>query len=615
MSGVDLLGAFIVSDSVIGGGALLGAGLTGGALAGLGAGAIAGAEGAGLTNLGSLQAYDANAAATNSPQTLANQQLSQQQMQQSIIKQMEANGMTPEQAQAAVQNMDPSLYGQVSSALTPPATALPAQVTSAAALTPGGGIPSGVLAGLGGAGAGLVGGSLLGGTAGSTPASTANNSPAAGTGLGAAAPTAAGTATGTTAGTLLKDVTTLAPVAAAAGTIVGGTTGGGVKTTAPNPGSIAGGILQDEINYAPSIYQTTQQYAPQYAGLQSGLLNQSASGVLSGYQTQAPALQGLQTNLNAQQAGGNLGLVGQYGSSFNQAFQAANPQLQQTQNTLNTLANTAQNPVGAISGAGSQLGGVGQQAIGAVGANAVQQAYNPTLSQLNATAQQQLALGTGMSQQEASTVANQVLSNYNSMGRANDPTAIAGLATGLDTYGQQLLQQREAAASSAAGQLTTAQTANQQAQATNLSAQLGAQGLNYEALSGQGAQQLQGAQANQQAQLSNASYQQDLLQNAASLEQSTGNTAMNSLLGQSQGLSNAYNTTAQGGTSLSNANALSGMYNPFNSAAYGPAYSAATAANQTNATTNAGLIGGGLSLLGNLAGNSGFTSSLAGLFG
>ena len=36
MSGVDLLGAYVVADSTIGAGALIGAGLTAGSLAGLG---------------------------------------------------------------------------------------------------------------------------------------------------------------------------------------------------------------------------------------------------------------------------------------------------------------------------------------------------------------------------------------------------------------------------------------------------------------------------------------------------------------------------------------------------------------------------------------------------
>lgn len=542
-------------------------------------------------------------------------------------------------------------------------TTLAAPVTVGAG---GGGLTAGQIGlGIGAAGAGAGVAAGLG--AAGTNVSPGIGQGGSGTGTAPQAKPVGGSSTfGLNPGTIAA----AGAVAGGIGSIVKGATGG-VSTSAPNPATIAGGILQDEINFAPSVYNTTSQYAPQYAGLQSGLLNQSASSVLGGYSSFAPSLQGIQTGLNAQQAGGNLGLVSQYGSAFTSAFLNANPQLQETQSSLNSLANTPQNPVGQIQNAGAWGSGFTSAASQSINGSQVQAptAYssggylngfgmtpqtqvqaggNSTLGQLNQTAQQQLALGTSISPQEQATVANQVLSNYNSMGRAEDPTAIAGLATGLDTYGQQLLAQREGTAANAAGLTTTAnqlglsaQQSNQQAalsglttqanlgtttnlanqgasltaQQANLSSQLGLQGLNYEALASSGAQGLSAAQSNQQAQLSNAQYQAQLLQNAAALEQSTGAGAMSSLLNPSQGLTQAYNTTEQGGTSLSNANALSGMYNPFNSAAYGPAYNAASSSNITNATTNAGLLGGGLSLLGNLATSSSFMSSLSGLFG
>jgi hypothetical protein len=253
----------------------------------------------------------------------------------------------------------------------------------------------------------------------------------------------------------------------------------------------------------------------------------------------------------------------------------------------------------------------------------VSQGQNGTLGQLNTTAQQQLALGTSVSPQEQATVANEVLSNYNSMGRANDPTAIAGLATGLDTYGQQLLTQREANAGTAAG-LTTSQnqlgvsageanlSASQQSQLANQSTNLAAQqsnqaanltglGLQGSALQAGGAQSLASQQSNQQAQLANAQYQQSLLSGAANLAQSTATTPLNQLYNQSGALTGASNVSTQAGQGTQAANSLSGLYNPFNSAGYTSAYTAAANANQTNATTNAGLIGGGITLLGNLA--------------
>lgn len=483
--------------------------------------------------------------------------------------------------------------------------------------------------------------------------------------------------------------------AAAAGGVAAGAMSGGTNAQVPNAGQTAGEVLQDQINMAPSVYDTTAAYDPQYADLQNQILSNtvlgdsSQSGLINLYQQSAPQLQSIQSGLNAQQAGANIGLVNQYASSAIQTYQNANPQLQQLQNQLTGMATTQQNPVSQLSGAGSWGNPYAQQVQSQVSQNAVNplsinssagmlSGYNanaqnvraaslgPNATGTNATnaaiqqqAQQQLALGSSMSQQQQNTVANSVLSNYNQMGRANDPTAIAALATGEDTYGQQLLQQRESNAQSAANLQTGQQTlglnaattqaglnqsaslANQQAQLTgsglnlsalttganlsqnaslanqstnlsgqqtNLSALLQGLGLQGTALSTAGQQQLAQGQSNQQAQLSNAQYQSNLLTTAANLAQSSAINPYSLILGQSGALGTAQNTVTQAGQSAQAGNSLSTMYNPFNSSAYSQLFGTEASASAQNAQTNAGLEEFGLSSLfgfGSAAGGAG----------
>lgn len=692
------LGLEVVAGGVSGFG--LGAGLTAAGIAGLGAGALGSGAGEagdaftnaagrpGFTNLGSYNDAITNGASANTSPAgtqYGNQSVYNQNYQAAInggvnpsqaaqYAQISSGGYTPGGAGgfggAAPSGLGGNIAGETTSALN-----AANGVTSLAPVVVNGGAPSalGTLGAVGAVGGGAAALGSLGSSPGVTPGMTSspsmdqqyNGSAEGGSSSvgGTAAPSTASSPVGINPSTLGA----LGNVAGAAGSIIKGASGG-TSTQAPNPGDVAGGILQDEINFAPQVYNTTAQYAPQYNQLQNQLLTSAANNVTSTNSANALTLQGTQNQLNASQAQGNQSLLQNYGAGTVSAYQAANPQLQALQGQLTGLAQSAPSPVGQINGAGQWGAGYNTQVAQTLN-NAqvspsqiqsqsiapnqtVSQGQNQTLSQLNGTAQQQLALGTSVSPQEASTVANEVLSNYNAQGRANDPTAIAGLATGLDTYGQQLLTQREGAASNAAG-LTTAQNqlgvsagtanlaASQQSQlanqATNLSAQqsnqsnslaaqqsnqnaaLGGLGLQYEGLASSQAQGLQAAQSNQQAQLSNANYDANLLTSAAGLAQSTAAPAMNSLLTQSNGLTDASTTTQQGGTSTGQASALSGMYNPFNSSAYNSAYQAQANANTTNATTNAGYISGGLSLLGSLnsaAGNAGGYSNLfSGLFG
>lgn len=290
------------------------------------------------------------------------------------------------------------------------------------------------------------------------------------------------------------------------------------SSSVPNPGTpdigaTAGATLASQQATAPGQLALAQQYAPAYQDLlnnlnSQGLLGTSSSmGSLQLQQQTAPQIQALQSQLNQQMAGSNINLVNQYGGAATQAFQNANPQLQKVQSGLTNLATSGQNPV---SGPGYQ---------------------NSTIDQLNQTAQQQLALGTSMSAQQSATVGGQVLANYNQQGRANDPTAIAGLATGLDTYGQQLLGQRETNAATA-GDLQAQSNATM-------------------------------TQQQQAAQLNNAQYQLGALGTAGNLLSTTSVNPFAAILGQSGAIGTGSGLTAQGGASTQLGNAES-QFNPYN---------------------------------------------------
>lgn len=542
----------------------------------------------------------------------------------------------------------------------------------------------------------------------------------------------------------------------------------GVHTSAPDPTTTASNAGIAIGNQLPTTLANTSQNAPQYASLYGNMTQQQLlgsndqAGLLNLYYQGAQGLQGAQGTLNTMQGQQNIGLLNYLGPQAINSAQAADPMLTQIQGQLQNYATNYLNPEQMASST-NWAGGYNQNLMQGLGQNAVQnpqnvnpgnvqaqqiqssagtlngfspnvQQVNPsmmqsgsiggvqnvyspqnqTLNQLNQTAQQQLALGSSVSPQQQATVANQVLSNYNSMGRANDPTAIAGLATGLDTYGQQLLQQREGAAQTAAGLTTnqgslglaaqqsnqaanlsaaqsnlgafqqtglsnqanslaaqqsnqnaglvgsgqslnalttqaglqqqaslanqqaslmagqynqqaglTAGMANQQASLaagqSNLSAYLNAMGLSGNALSNQNLQGLSAQYANQGAGLANLNAQSGLMSQAAGLDQSVAAPGLNMLMNPSNMLSAAANATGAAGNMATQAQSLQNPYNPFLNGLYSTNYSGQSTANQTNAATNAGLVGGGMSLFGNLFGSTlgaaGQAGGIGNLFG
>lgn len=479
--------------------------------------------------------------------------------------------------------------------------------------------------------------------------------------------------------------------------------GGSTTVQAPAAGDTASQALQAQLAIAPAQFQATQQFAPQYNDLynqiaQSSLFGDSTTqGLLSTYGQATPILQNIQSSANTQQAQENVNLVNQLAPQAVQAYQQANPQLTSLQNQLTNLAETNQNPESMVSGvpqaqatnwapgyqnlvqstlantavnptsiqsAAGTLAGYQPAVQGVQGSQIQYNNNNATVNQLNATAQQQLALGSSMSQQQGQTVANQVLSNYNNMGRANDPTAIAGLATGLDTYGQQLLQQRESNAATAGSllqqqqglglQATTTQAGlNQSANLANQAALLQGSGLQLQNLTTQAglnqganlanqstnlaaqqsnlasqvsglgdigqadsssyAQMLQASLANQQAGLQvagmnqsaqqfNANYQGGLLSGAAQLAANTAQNPYALILGQSGALGSAAGASQQAGATQSASAQLENMYNPFSNGAFSTIYGGNLQASQSTAANNAAITGGAIGAGGSVVG-------------
>ena len=476
--------------------------------------------------------------------------------------------------------------------------------------------------------------------------------------------------------------------------------GGSTSVAAPAPAPTAGAAEQSILSVAPQEFQAASTYGPQYSDLynqmaQSSLFGDSTTqGLLTTLGQATPQLQSIQSSANTQSAAANIGLVQQYGSSATAAYQAANPQLAALQQQYTQMATNPQNPVSQIQGTQTQAGQISQPdwapgfanqvgstlAASAVNPTTVQGAnlgfqvqgpqqvgvgQNSTLNQLNQTAQQQLAMGTSVTPQEQAQVANSVLSNYNQMGRANDPTAIAGLALGEDSYGQSLLNQREANASTAAGQMTTQQGLGLSAQQSNQAAQLQTQNLGLSAattqagltqqanlanqstnLAGQQsnlasqvaglglvgsadqasyAQQLAAAQsnqsaaltsslanqsnayqvgtANQSAQSANAQYQSALMSGAGSLLTNTSVDPYSVLLGQSGALGAAGSAAGSATGSASASQSLMNEYNPFSNGAFSTIYGGNLQANQSTASNNAAVTGGAISAAGNVVGS------------
>jgi len=410
---------------------------------------------------------------------------------------------------------------------------------------------------------------------------------------------------------------------------------------------------------APAQYAADSKYAPLYAQMYNNIYKNQllgTNGLVSTLEQASPQLQELQNQLNTQQVQGNLANVKQYGSQALKAFQNINPQLQGIQNQQVNLAMNA--PQADMIQVGQQPGLLasnysGQQVAPTSGVNGVrapmraQNVYaggNQSLGMYNQMAQQQMAKGGTLTDQETNSIVQGVMGNVNQAGRANDPQAIAQAALGLDSASQARLQQNMGYGQTASGLVNQynqldlgAQQSNQSAQtaygsqqlqagslnqyAQNQNAQMGMQAqlanqanqLDYSKVNLTAEQQNQqmlmeylgygidAGKANQAAQLQNGNLQAQLLGQAQSSLMSPTMTALGMMYDPSGAIgqaSNAYGTSAQSQTTGS------GSYNPYGVATnlYDNYYNAQASANIQSANNKAAAGTGLMNLGGSLIG-------------
>jgi len=360
---------------------------------------------------------------------------------------------------------------------------------------------------------------------------------------------------------------------------------------------------------APAQYAADATYAPLYAQMYNDIYKNQLlgnNGLVDTLKQASPQLQDLQSQLDKQKLQSNLSNVQTYGADALKAFQNINPQLQGIQNQQVNLAMNA--PQAGMLQTGNQPGLINSQYMN----QNVQAGQNQSLGMYNQMAQQQMAKGGQLSDQETNSIIQGVMGNVNQAGRANDPTAIAQAALGLDSASQARLAQNMGYGQNAStmtnqyNQLDlSGQTANQSARQALNQTSLTADAQNQQMLMqylGYGADV---GKANQAAQLQNANLQAQLLGQAQSSLMSPTMTALGMMYDPSNAIgqaSSAYGTSAQSQTTGS------GSYNPYGVATnlYDNYYNAQASANIQSANNKAavgtGLINIGGSLLGGAIG-------------
>jgi hypothetical protein len=307
----------------------------------------------------------------------------------------------------------------------------------------------------------------------------------------------------------------------------------------PNAGLELGQAEQAYISNAPALYGEESQYQPQYNALQQQMESGNINAYAQQYFNLMPQAQGVANAAQQQASAGQLQNLQSMGGQSAQALMQSSPQFGQLANLGTSqmgagldpsLSGLYQNVAGALPGqvqgfqnlaaqAGSQLQPINQQLQSLAGqsqvgtnqtvaqlgslqqnvlANARSNIFNqtqgnvmsalgnldPLTQQLQTTAQQQLALGTQMSPQMASDVAQQERAAYSARGMLQSTGSIGAEIMGQQQMQQQLLQQREQFAGSVAPLVQNEQqqrTANAlgltstDIQATQANQQLGAQ--------------------------------------------------------------------------------------------------------------------------------------------
>lgn len=391
---------------------------------------------------------------------------------------------------------------------------------------------------------------------------------------------------------------------------------------APEPRNIAQEgreTLQSQIQLAPQQFAAESQFAPQYAQLYQDILGR---GLLGGnyrsgmsltdiYGQAAPALGNIQSQSNTQQRLADIGDVEQYGQRAVQAFNQANPELSAIRSQISQSASSGFTPrsisMSPIEAVTNQFSASPYERVTA-GPNAAAEAYNQR-------AISDLALGGRLGAQESRDLTNDVLARFNRAGRINDPSAIAGVALGLDQAQQGRLAQRQAAAAQGAS-ITQGQNAlGLQAGMANQGAGLQNTGFNLQALlANQQARQqanlanqdysYRSQMANQQADMAAEQLRQQKLMQAAGFLQSSQIDPFQAILGRSGSLGAAMGGAQQAGAGAGYTG--TGMFNPFNSYAgnlYGQNYATEYDAAQQSAANVSNLFGAGIGAAGLLGGS------------
>ena len=412
--------------------------------------------------------------------------------------------------------------------------------------------------------------------------------------------------------------------------------GGSTTVQAPapiDPATVGRESLQAQIDLAPQQFAAESQYAPQYAALYQGIASNLLPQMLASYSQQAPAISDLQAQLNRAQRTADIGDVQNLGQQATAAFQQANPQLMQLQQTATDRALSGGSPIQGLGAAPqfSQQGLPNQiQAQQLGGGPQISAGQNPLLGMMGMQAAEGLMSGGQLSQQDVSGIANQVASQYNLMGRAQDPIASATAALNLDAAQRARMQAAQQYAGNVAGMFSQQQGLGLQAQQaqgqlglgygsadqqaalqaaqSNLQAQQANQQLNLQAQQ-LGAQYGLGyGQANQQADYQNAILQQQQLGQASALAAQTAQDPYSLILGRSGGfgqLAGLNSMANQYPTSTQNFNPFNNQIMDIYSGNQATQLGANVATANANAAKTAGIMQGLGSAAGGLMGGAG----------
>jgi hypothetical protein len=233
-----------------------------------------------------------------------------------------------------------------------------------------------------------------------------------------------------------------------------------------------------------------------------------------------------------------------------------------------------------------QQGSPDQLSVGSIQSPVIGGPQNATNDLMQAFAQNQLGLGGKLDPQTEQNIINATLSGFNTMGRAQDPMAVAQTALNLSDATQARQQQQFGYANTAAG-------IGQQTASTNASNSMQAQALNA-------ANSLQAQSGNVSNQMQSDALKSQMLGGAYNAQMGTTIPALQMVLNPSAAIGQSSQAYATGAATPTSAQA----YNPYGAGMQ--LYEDATSLEQNKATASANkssaLIGGGMSMAGSIGG-------------